>query len=98
MMVLSGKAGEGGGYDFRANAIARGRAGNIVRQARGSTRRVLRRAGHCLLAEKYLFQGASGRASGMAEKIAARVVFVSRPASGAPEPTSSSGGALTEPV
>ena len=51
MMVLSGKAGEDGAYVF---AQIQPPAGG---EALGSRRRVPRRAGHCLLAAKYLFQG-----------------------------------------
>ena len=113
MRVLSGKAGEDGGYDFRANATAGRRRGARLETARPS------RAGHCLLAAKYLFQGGvwqsierdapeafksaialnpTGR-MGVPEKVAARVVFISRPAD-----SRSSGanliidGALTKPV
>jgi hypothetical protein len=51
MMVLSGKAGEDGGYDFRANATAGRRRGARLETAHPSC------AGHCLLAANYLFQG-----------------------------------------
>src|SRR5271163_4336303 len=113
MMVLSGKAGEDGAYVF---AQIQPPAGG---EALGSRRRVSLRAGHCLLAAKYLFQGGvwqsiernapeafksaialnpTGR-MGVPEKVAAGVVFISRPAD-----SRSSGanliidGALTKPV
>jgi len=91
MMVLSGKADEDGGYDFGANATAGRGRGARLETARPSARGSLPARREILIP-----RGASGTASnargfqaialnpagrmGMLEKVAARVVFISRPA------------------
>ena len=113
MMVLSGKAGEDGGYDFRANATAGRRRGARLETARPSARGPLPARREILIPRGRLaehrtrapeaFKSAialnpTGR-MGVPEKVAARVVFISRPAD-----SRSSGanliidGALTKPV
>ena len=93
-MIVSGKAGEDGGCDFRANATAGGWRGARLETARPSARGPLP-ARREILIPRGVWQSIERNAPeafksaialnptgrmGVPEKVAARVVFISRPA------------------